>query len=289
MSSPANPHIAVGPNAFVHCHIDDEYVDPWDAHDDVLMIHGIAEDGQAWAPWVPHLARRHRVLRPDLRGYGLSSPLPAEGMYSIEQWADDLERVLDAVNSTRAHVIAAKLGAQIAFELAQRRNPRIASLTLAGMLPSPSKALGPWLDDWISLVERDGVQAWANATMPGRMAEALTPAAMQWWIAYMGEAPARSVAASLRLLPRLHGPQTPERIACPTLFIVAGDPSTATLSDKYDQRPALSELDALCHRIANATITPINANTFHVAATHPDVCAQTAAAFIDRTNALPRY
>jgi len=275
--------IRVAAGAEVHCRVDDAYTDPWRVPDDVLMIHGIAEDGRMWAPWVPHLARRHRVLRPDLRGYGLSSPLPGDADFALADWADDLERVMDAAGSTRVHLVATKLGAQIAFELAQRRSPHIVSMTLAGMLPSPSRALGPWLDDWIGLVEREGVGAWARATMRGRMADALPPAALAWWIDYMGAAPARTVAASLRMLPRLHGPRAPEAVSCPTLFIVAG--GTAQSAGGYDQRPALADLEALQRRVPGSSLAGIAADSFHIAATHPDACAQAASAFMARIEA----
>jgi 3-oxoadipate enol-lactonase len=272
--------INVAPGAELYCRIDDAYTDQWSPADDVLMIHGIAEDGRIWAPWVPYLARQHHVLRPDLRGYGQSSPLP-EG-FTISDWADDLERLLDVIGSQRVHLVATKLGAQIAFELAQRGNPRIASMTLAGMLPSPSRALGPWLDEWLALVENEGVEAWTRATMPGRMADALSPAALDWWIALMSAAPARTVAASLRMLPQLHGPRAPESVTCPTLFIVAGDSApAANAAGVYTQRPAQAEIEQLQQRVPRSTIVPIAASSFHITATHPDACAQVAAAFIN--------
>ncbi|HEY4067687.1 MAG TPA: alpha/beta fold hydrolase [Burkholderiaceae bacterium] len=280
MLTPApSSRAALGTNAELHCALDD-YTDPWSTPDAVLMIHGIAEDGRIWRPWVPHFARRHRVLRPDLRGYGQSPPLPASGAFSIADWADDLERLIEARGCTRVHLVATKLGAQIAFEMAQRGNPRIASMTLAGMLPSPNGALGPWLQDWISLVETQGVEAWARATMPGRMADALSPAALDWWIALMAAAPQRTVAASLRLLPSLAGPRDPEAVSCPTLFIVA-DGSGATASGRYNQRPAIADLERLQRRVPNSALATIAADSFHISATHPDLCAETALAFIE--------
>jgi 3-oxoadipate enol-lactonase len=280
MPDRSHAFINVAPGAELYCRIDDAYTDPWSPADDVLMIHGIAEDGRIWAPWVPYLARQHHVLRPDLRGYGQSSPLP-EG-FTISDWADDLERLLDVIGSQRVHLVATKLGAQIAFELAQRGNPRIASMTLAGMLPSPSRALGPWLDEWLALVENEGVEAWTRATMPGRMADALSPAALDWWIALMSAAPARTVAASLRMLPQLHGPRAPESVTCPTLFIVAGDSApAANAAGVYTQRPAQADIEQLQQRVPRSTIVPIAASSFHITATHPDACAQVAAAFIN--------
>jgi 3-oxoadipate enol-lactonase len=269
----------ISPDASLHCCVDD-YTDPWATPDSVLMIHGIAETGTIWRPWVPYLARKHRVLRPDLRGFGQSAPLPTDRPYSIADWADDLERLLDRRPESRVHLIATKLGAQIAFEMAQRGNPRVASLTLAGMLPSPNAALGPWLNDWIALVETQGVKAWVHATMQGRMAGELPPAALEWWVALMSSAPASSVAACLRLLPDLAGPRAPESVTCPTLFIVAAG-SGAKADGSYNQRPALADLERLAKRVPRSSMAEIAADSFHISATHADACAKLAAAFID--------
>src|SRR6201996_1525443 len=133
--------VDVAPDARIYC-AEDDFSDGWRRPDAILMIHGIAEHGGIWRGWVPHLARDHRVLRPDLRGFGRSSPLPTHKHFTLTDWADDLEAVLGALQQKRVHLIATKVGAQVAFELAQRQLPTIVSMTLAGILPSPSAALG---------------------------------------------------------------------------------------------------------------------------------------------------
>ncbi len=47
----------------------DDFTDPWTKPDTVLLLHGNAESSLAWYAWVPLLARRFRVVRPDMRGY----------------------------------------------------------------------------------------------------------------------------------------------------------------------------------------------------------------------------
>jgi hypothetical protein len=44
------------------------------------------------------------------------------------------------------------------------------------MLVSPKRSLEKWVDEWIKLVDQGGVEQWARQTMPGRMADNLTPA-----------------------------------------------------------------------------------------------------------------
>ncbi len=45
----------------------DDYTDPWTTPETILLVHGVADTSRAWFAWVPLLARRFRVLRPDLR------------------------------------------------------------------------------------------------------------------------------------------------------------------------------------------------------------------------------
>jgi 3-oxoadipate enol-lactonase len=272
--------IAVASGVEIYC-AEDDYTDGWLKPDTVLMIHGFAEYGGIWRGWVPHLARTHRVLRPDLRGFGRSSTLPAGDDFTIIDWAGDLEALLNALGRDRVHVVATKVGAQVAFELAQRRLPAISSMTLAGMLPSPSAALGPLLDELLTRIERNGVEDWARMTMPGRMGSALSSDAMEWWTMLMAASPATSVLSSMRMLSKLHGPRMPEQIACPTLFISA---NSKPVPGKYNQQPEMADMERLIARVPGARSCVIEADSFHIAATHPDVCALRTAEFINDVN-----
>jgi pimeloyl-ACP methyl ester carboxylesterase len=42
----------------------------------ILLVHGISGSWQNWLENIPHLARRHRVIAPDLPGFG-TSPMPS--------------------------------------------------------------------------------------------------------------------------------------------------------------------------------------------------------------------
>jgi 3-oxoadipate enol-lactonase len=268
--------IEVAPNVRIYC-AEDDFSDGWLKPDAILMIHGIAEHGGIWRGWVPRLARHYHVLRPDLRGFGRSSLMPSDGSFTLTDWADDLEALLRALQHKRVHLVATKVGAQVAFELAQRQLPNIASMTLAGMLPSPSAALGASLGDLLQRIEQHGVENWARTTMRGRMGSTLSDVAMAWWIALMAEAPLPSVLTSMRMLSGLHGPRFPERVACPTLFITAGQKPAA---DNYNQQPDQADMDRLIARVPGARSCSIEADSFHIAATHPDRCALHTADFI---------
>jgi 3-oxoadipate enol-lactonase len=63
------PTLPIPPNLDLHYLVDD-YTDPWRTPGTMLLLHGNAESSAAWYKWVPQLAHRYRVVRPDMRGFG---------------------------------------------------------------------------------------------------------------------------------------------------------------------------------------------------------------------------
>lgn len=257
----------------------DDFTDPWAEPDTVILLHGIAEEARIWRPFVPHLARRNRVVSVDLRGFGGSTPLPAGKVFGLAEWADDIEALVAHLGARRVHLVATKLGALIAFELSQRQPGWLCSLSLAGMLASPSGSLAAWVDDWIAMVDRGGSREWATKTMPGRMADNLSPEAYQWWIDLMAAAPAETVVHCFRMLPGIKEAPHPERVLCPTLFLAAA--GEGFVSGQYDQRPSAAAIEAFQRRVPHSTMRSIKANSYHIAATHPDACAREIADFVE--------
>lgn len=272
----ALPRVRVAPGIEIAYRIDD-FCDGWSPAETVMMLHGIAETGDAFKGWVPHFARRYRVIRPDLRGFGESTTVKANASLSIQEFADDIAALVDALQLGRVHLIGAKLGAQIGLTLAGQRPKWLASMTLAGVLISPGKAIGQWMDQWIDLIDQGGVGNWARATMPGRMGNSLSHEAMEWWIDYMSSAPASSVKACLRMLPGMLEPEHLKDVECPTMVIVAVKPGQA---GEFNQQQPVAEVRRWVSRIPNARVTELAADSYHVAATHPDQCAKIAYDFI---------
>ena len=103
------PTLQVSPDLEMHYRIDD-FTDPWSHPETVLMLHGNAESGAAWYGWVPHLARRFRIVRPDMRGFGESTPMPRDFPWTLDVIIDDYVRLMDALGIDRFHLVGAKIG-----------------------------------------------------------------------------------------------------------------------------------------------------------------------------------
>ncbi len=90
----------------------------------VLCLHGFPGASWEWhRVWEP-LAARHRVLAPDLLGFGFSDK-PVAHDYSVAEHADIVEGLLATRAITRVHVLAHDLGATVAQELLHRHEHRL--------------------------------------------------------------------------------------------------------------------------------------------------------------------
>jgi 2-hydroxymuconate-semialdehyde hydrolase len=100
----------------------------------VLMIHGSGPGVSAWANWrgvMPDLARRRRVLAPDMLGFGYTDrPIRAE--YSVSRWVGQLLDLMDALALNQADVVGNSFGGAIALALAIRAPKRVRRLVLMG-------------------------------------------------------------------------------------------------------------------------------------------------------------
>lgn len=102
----------------------------------VLLVHGIGVSGRYFDPLTRILAVTHRVVTPDLPGFGDSGrPRPA---LSIAQQAIALERLLEKTVPHCPLLVGHSMGAQVVTELAVR-NPGLASaVVLIGPVTDPA-------------------------------------------------------------------------------------------------------------------------------------------------------
>ena len=71
-----------------------------------------------------------RVIRFDKRGVGLSDPVPATALPTLEEWMDDLRAVLDDVGSEKAAIVTAMAGGFLACVFAATYPDRVHALVL---------------------------------------------------------------------------------------------------------------------------------------------------------------
>ncbi|MFN8516834.1 MAG: alpha/beta fold hydrolase [Chloroflexia bacterium] len=94
----------------------------------LVLLHGLGDSGETWAGIIPTLARDHRVIAPDLAGFG-QAPIPPEGMH-FSVLTDYLARFLETIGIDRAVIIGNSLGGAIAMRHAALHPERVARLFL---------------------------------------------------------------------------------------------------------------------------------------------------------------
>jgi pimeloyl-ACP methyl ester carboxylesterase len=106
----------------------------------LLMVHGWPQHWWEWRELIPPLAETHRVIAPDLRGFGWSDA--PDGRYNPEIFAADLGALLDELEVDRVKAIAHDWGALAVFILALRR-PELVERYLALNMIHPWVQISP--------------------------------------------------------------------------------------------------------------------------------------------------
>jgi pimeloyl-ACP methyl ester carboxylesterase len=94
----------------------------------VVLIHGFASAIEAWAPVVPVLAKTHRIVALDLKGFGWTDR--PEGDYSPEAQARLVLKLLDLRGVRKAALVAHSWGSSVALAMALAAPERVTKLAL---------------------------------------------------------------------------------------------------------------------------------------------------------------
>src|SRR5574337_284681 len=98
-------------------------------HQVLVLLHGLASNMTRWSEFVARTTLRESwdLLRPDLRGHGLSL---RRGRVGMAEWSADLAAILDAEGYPHAVVAGHCLGANLAVEFAARYPGKVSGLIL---------------------------------------------------------------------------------------------------------------------------------------------------------------
>ncbi len=223
----------------------------------VVLIHGFPMDHSIWVHQVQALAPHYRVIAPDLRSAGCSSVTP--GKVTVEQWADDLAAMLDALKINEPIVLGGlSMGGYVAFRFFQAHRSRLAGLILCdtkAAADTPQAAAGRL--ELAGRLEREGNRFLAD-TMPPRL---LAPATLDGkpevvehlrQIILAGD-PVGYAATSRGLAERPNFTPLLPQIDCPALLLVG----------RQDAISTAAEMNAMARTIPAARIVEIP-NAGHV-------------------------
>lgn len=95
----------------------------------VVLLHGFGGDKDNWSIYAPHITKHHRLIAPDLPGFGENNR-SLDRDYDISSQVHRLNAFLDAMAITKCHLGGNSMGGFIALQFAMEYPDKVASLTL---------------------------------------------------------------------------------------------------------------------------------------------------------------
>ncbi|MFE3839233.1 alpha/beta fold hydrolase [Pseudogemmobacter sonorensis] len=129
--------------------------------DPLLLLHGYPQTHMMWHVIAEDLAKSHRVVAADLRGYGDS--VAHDGDFTFRAMAQDQVAMMRHLGYSRFHVISHDRGARTAHRMVLDHPDVVRSVALIDILPT----LDVWrtMDDWLAR----RYYHWLFLSQPGNM------------------------------------------------------------------------------------------------------------------------
>lgn len=136
----------------------------------VVLLHGFPLTGSMWQPQIEALSKTHRVIIPDLRGFGQSAQSPTP--WTIEDLAHDVAELMDTLTIGPAVVVGFSMGGYVALALAETMPDVFRSLVLMSTHPyADSDAAREDRKRMSAIVQAKGT----SAIVHGMLEKLLTP------------------------------------------------------------------------------------------------------------------
>jgi pimeloyl-ACP methyl ester carboxylesterase len=154
----------------------------------LVLLHGIGSRGASWWPVIDALAERFHLYVLDLRGHGASGS-PERG-YVVEDYAADLDAVLDALAIAEPRILGHSLGALVTLAWAGQHPTRARALVLEDPPLTTPRDASAMFDGWqqLAAMTPEAAAAWYQEQYPEwteedcrRRAETITSTAPGVW------------------------------------------------------------------------------------------------------------
>lgn len=220
----------------------------------LVLANGVSTSHFFWRKILPRWTTRYRVVFWDYKGHGDSEPAATKRGATVEGFADDLIRVMDAAGIERAPVIGFSMGSQVAIEACRHRPERFAALvSLLG-------TVGKIFDTALWTVGGKAMQAvlratprrahrglrravWAGLQMPGTyragrvlglFGDETAPADIAAYVEHFGRLDPSTVADVVLAAGRHDASDVLRQLAVP-LLVIAGDKDVFAPSDRVSR------------------------------------------------------
>lgn len=185
----------------------------------LLMIMGTGADHTSWARQIPVLSERFRLITPDNRGSGRSTPAPRPELATTETFARELLALIDRLGVESFHVCGFSFGAAVAMELALLVQNRILAASFHAGWAGPHARTAESFDQALQRLAEGGVATF----LEGACRKNFSPS-------FQNENPAAFEAFLKNVMTSVTRPTA------------AGVIAQATAGQKHDVRPRLGSI-----------------------------------------------
>jgi pimeloyl-ACP methyl ester carboxylesterase len=234
----------------------------------LLLVHGLMVNGDMFGPVIEHLAIRHRVIVPDLRGHGRSRGLPPS--YTATQLASDLSRLLGHLGIDSTAVLGYSQGGAIAQQLVLDHPKLCNHLVLVctyafNMATSREKFEGHLLP---LLVQVLGTRRLAKFVV-SRGAKELPKERADWLAGLMADQDRKLMVSAWREAMAFDSRHRLAEIGCPTLVVAASN----------DEAVPIHHANMLHNGIPGSQLVIVDGAHHTLIWTHPDKLVHVMEAF----------
>ncbi|OAR26053.1 hydrolase [Streptomyces sp. ERV7] len=207
--------------------------------DALLLVHGHPFDRTMWDPQIEEFARTHRVVAPDLRGYGSAPVTP--GTTLLSDFAQDVLALADRLGIERFTLGGLSMGGQIVMECYRLFPERISALVLADTFPAAETADGRTARrEMADRLVREGMKPYADEVLEKMVAPYADPDVKAHVLRMMTATDPEGAAAALR--GRAERPDYRElltTVTVPTLVVVGRDDTYTPVADAEAMHTAI--------------------------------------------------
>ncbi|TWP53338.1 alpha/beta fold hydrolase [Lentzea tibetensis] len=162
----------------------------------LVLVHGHPFNRSMWRPQVEHFRSSHRVIAPDLRGYGASPVVPGKTPLAAFAW--DIADLLDRLKVENCIMAGLSMGGQIVMEFHRLFPERLRGMVLADTSPVGETPEGK--EFRYATAERllaEGMEPYADEVLP-LMVSPANAEASKIVLEMMRASPPEGAAAALR-------------------------------------------------------------------------------------------
>jgi len=240
----------------------------------LLLVHGLGMSGDMFEPIVEPLAKRHRLVIPDLRGCGKSRNLLPS--YSVKQQAADLAALLAHLGIASTDALGYSQGGPVVQELALDYPAKVRRLVLSNTYAYNIATMREKMEGHIVplLIRLLGVRRFVKLVISQGLKQ--IPKERAAWVANIiartwGEADPKSIELAWREAMAFDSRSRLHEIRCPTLVIAGSD----------DNAVPMHHASMLHDGIAGSKLVVIEGADHALMWAHPDEWLEKVSEFLD--------